>query len=309
MNPNLNLTGLFPKPVDRGALISAIPPQPRTRGPRQPLTITPFKYDEDPLTPSPLTVITKYNIPDEVGLEKPAPLTKRSKSLEQQYQKAGGKKGVPFSEISNDELSLILQDKGIRPSTFADLGKAKKQNYDLVVKIGELPIRPSGVMPMSSFTHQELKDMLARRDEEYKKGNTDEAKAFNYARLLSLDAIPQKVKLLTRAELIKLSTPEIADYLDQNGITGARGGLASDKLGRYKARELLLKQYDTYVKKRLSGRGLKSEHLKNIKTDLQLWTGKSKRGITTHNSCEMHEKCLRKWFNRSSLHYMKHKRT
>jgi hypothetical protein len=133
-------------------------------------------------------------------------------------------------------------------------------------------------MPMSSFTHQELKDMLARRDEEYKKGNTDEAKAFNYARLLSLDAIPQKVKLLTRAELIKLSTPEIADYLDQNGITGARGGLASDKLGRYKARELLLKQYDTYVKKRLSGRGLKSEHLKNIKDRFAVVDGEIQAG-------------------------------
>jgi hypothetical protein len=278
MNPKLNLTALFPKQVDKGALISAIQPQPRTRAPRQPLSITPYKSPAQIVPDSPNPLITKYNIPEEVGLEKPASLTQRSKSLEQQYQEAGGKKGVPFSEISNEELSLILQDKGIRPSTFADLGKAKKQNYDLVVQIGELPIRPSGVMPMSSFTHQELKDMLASTGQEYKKGNTEDSKAYNYAVLLSLGAIPPKVKLISRNELEKLTTPEMANYLDKNGITGSRGGLASEKLGRSNARELLLKQYDTYVEKRLSGKGLKSEHLRNIKDRFAIVDGEIQAG-------------------------------
>ena len=134
---------------------------------------------------------------------------------------------------------------------------------------------------MSAFTHLELRDMLADLDQEFKTGNTAESKAENYAKLLSLNAIPTKTNILKRGELEKLDNFELAAYLDEVGIRGTRGGLAKEKLSRGSSdvvRGMLFKQYDTYMKTRLSGTGFKSEHVKNIKDKFAIVDGEIQAG-------------------------------
>jgi hypothetical protein len=88
--------------------------------------------------PTPSQQPTRPKIPDEVGLAKPASLSLRSKSVEQQFQEAGGKKGRPLSQMANQELKNILDRNGLPVDTSS---RARQKNYDAVATAGLLPPR------------------------------------------------------------------------------------------------------------------------------------------------------------------------
>ena len=116
--------------------------------------------------PTPSQLPTRPKIPEEVGLyptdsekavyeaelkrlyelqamqdedlARPSPLTQRSKSVEQQFQEAGGKRGRPLSQMANQELKNILDRNGLPVDTSS---RARQKNYDAVATAGLLPPR------------------------------------------------------------------------------------------------------------------------------------------------------------------------
>jgi predicted kinase len=132
-------------------------------------------------------------------------------------------------------------------------------------------------MPMSTFRHKELRDMLEQMGETFKTGNSEASKKSNYDKLISLDAIPPRATFIPRDEFLQLTILEMAQYLDANEMKGTRGGTAFEKLGRADARPKLIKQYDSYMTK-MAGRGFKSEHIRNIKDEFAIIDGEIQAG-------------------------------
>ena len=135
----------------------------------------------------------------------------------------------------------------------------------------------SKFMPMSTFTYQDLRFMLSEMGETFKTGNSEASKKANYEKLAGLGKIPPRESFMPRDDFLQLNTFEMADYLDRNGIKGTRSGKATDKLGRGDAKAKLIKQYDAYMTK-MAGRGLKSEHLRNIKDEFLIIDGEIQAG-------------------------------
>jgi hypothetical protein len=114
---------------------------------------------------TPIKNITRINEPLRTGAEdlgpKPSPLTQRSKSLEQKYQEAGGKEGIPLSVILPAQLINILRANGL-PALSGHDNDSKKKNYDAVVEAGLLPPKPKVLKrdEINGMSDQVLADYL-----------------------------------------------------------------------------------------------------------------------------------------------------
>ena len=190
--------------------------------------------------PIPSQLPTRPKIPAEVGLyptekEKaayeaelkalyslqPDPLSQRSKSVEQQFQEAGGKKGRPLSQMANQELKNILERNGLPVDTSS---RARQRNYDAVATAGLLPPR---------------------------------------------------VKLISLEDFKALGQSRMAQYLEDNQMTGPSGGVPVNSNGQPKSEEILLQYFNRYSS---TGSGFKSEHVRNVKDEFAIIDGEIQAG-------------------------------
>jgi len=193
--------------------------------------------------PTPSQQPTRPKIPDEVGLyptesgkavyeaelkrlyelqaSRPSPLTQRSKSVEQQFQEAGGKKGRPLSQMANQELKNILDRNGLPVDTSS---RARQKNYDAVATAGLLPPR---------------------------------------------------IKLISVEDFKALGQSRMAQYLEDNQMTGPSGGAPVNSNGQPKSEEVLLQYFNRYL---VTGSGFKSEHVRNIKDEFAIIDGEIQAG-------------------------------
>jgi hypothetical protein len=152
---------------------------------------------------------------------KPPPLSQRSKSVEQQFQEAGGKKGRPLSQMANQELKNILESNGLPVDTSS---RARQKNYDAVASAGLLPPR---------------------------------------------------VKLIPIEDFKALGQSRMAQYLENNQMTGPSGGAPVNTNGQPKSEEVLLQYFNRYLS---MGSGFKSEHVRNIKDEFAIIDGELQAG-------------------------------
>lgn len=94
---------------------------------------------------------------------RPAPLTQRSKSLEQKIQETGGKSGLPYSVILPSQLIDILEANGLI-ALRGNNETTKKQNYDRVVQAGLLPPKPNVIArkEITGMSTQEFAEYLTK---------------------------------------------------------------------------------------------------------------------------------------------------
>ena len=92
---------------------------------------------------------------------RPPPLTTRSKSLEQQLQKAKDEPGIPFEIILPAQLIEILDANGL-PALRGNNEGTKEENYRRVKEAGLLPPRPKilGRKEINDFNAMQLADYL-----------------------------------------------------------------------------------------------------------------------------------------------------
>jgi hypothetical protein len=199
--------------------------------------------------PTPSQLPTRPKIPEEVGLyptesekavyeaelkrlyelqamqdedlARPSPLKQRSKSVEQQFQEAGGKKGRPLSQMVNLELKNILDRNGLPVDTS---NRARQKNYDAVATAGLLPPR---------------------------------------------------IKLISIEDFKALGQSGMAQYLEDNQMTGPGGGAPVNRKGQPKSEEVLLQYFNRYLS---TGSGFKSEHVRNIKDEFAIIDGEIQAG-------------------------------
>jgi hypothetical protein len=93
---------------------------------------------------------------------RPPPLTQRSKSLEQQLQKARDEPGIPLGIILPAQLIEILEVHGL-PVLYGHTEESKKQNYESVKNAGLLPPKPKilGRKEINDMNPQQLAEYLA----------------------------------------------------------------------------------------------------------------------------------------------------
>jgi hypothetical protein len=171
--------------------------------------------------PTPSQQPTRPKIPDEVGLGPKPSLSSRSKSVEQQFQEAGGKKGRPLSQMANPELKNILERNGLPVDTSS---RARQKNYDAVATAGLLPPR---------------------------------------------------IKLISIEDFKALGQSRMAQYLEDNQMTGPSGGAPVTSKGQPKSEEILLQYFNRYSS---TGSGFKSEHVRNIKDEFAIIDGEIQAG-------------------------------
>jgi len=199
-----------------------------------------------------------------------------------------GKRKIPDYTIGRPNQDTRVIYSGLRPTKIpAEVGLPTQNAYEAelarfsALQAEETPSKSprknrfeqTSFMPMSTFTHQELRDMLSEKGETFKTGNAEASKKSNYDKLVSLGAIPPRATFMPRDEFLQLNNFEMATYLDENEMKGTRSGRAVDKLGRGDTRPKLIKQYDTYMTK-MAGRGLG----KNIKDEFAIIDGEIQAG-------------------------------
>jgi hypothetical protein len=222
-----------------------------------------------------------------------------AKSLEEQYKDMGGKKMIPYSQISNTELVDVLRQFGIKPYTQGKLEDVKSKNYDLAVKSGisiqpnpeAPPKRPqhkpvlsndlkeqlrqssknSSKLPINLITNDDLVALLAHHGLPYLVGHSKESKEKNYAQAISSNLIPDRPALEPRSAIEKMKTKDLKQYLESKGVRGSNGGLPS----KATSRDSLMKMYDHYATPELRASGLKPL---DIKSQFEIINGEIEAG-------------------------------
>ena len=97
----------------------------------------------------------------------------------------------------------------------------------------------------------------------------------NYDTVKEAGLLPPKITLMSREDFQALGRSQMAQYLEDNKMVGISGGVPVSKTGQPKPEVILLGIFDRY---KMTGSGLKSEHIRNIKDEFAIIDGEIQAG-------------------------------
>jgi hypothetical protein len=123
------------------------------------------------------------------------------------------------------------------------------------------------------MANQELKNILDRNGLPVDTSNR--ARQKNYDAVATAGLLPPRIKLISVEDFKALGPSRMAQYLEDNQMTGPSGGSPVNSNGQPKSEEVLLQYFNRYL---VTGSGFKSEHVRNIKDEFAIIDGEIQAG-------------------------------
>jgi hypothetical protein len=123
------------------------------------------------------------------------------------------------------------------------------------------------------MANQELKNILNRNGQPV--DTSSRARQKNYDAVASAGLLPPSVELISMEDFKALGQSGMAQYLEDNQMTGPSGGAPVNSNGQPKSEEILLQYFDRYLS---TGSGFKSEHVRNVKDEFAIIDGEIQAG-------------------------------